>query len=220
MLPKRFTFSMNAATTTGYVVAGTTTSASALVATGSLMNASGGVGTPDIPRRVAIYATYAASGTTLTVAGFDRRGYPVSEAITCPGGSTGTIVAGTIDFMTASSFTISAGATGGILSVGTATNAGLPWVIFDYQNPPEPDLAVAVTYSSSANMAASLLYTYDNVFSTTVLEHQAATFTATTMNAATGNTVGVLTVPAVAARLYFTNYSTGTAQVTFLQAGR
>ena len=102
-----------------------TPTAGALTLNGSL--ASGGIATPDVPRRVLITTTGNESSRTFTITGTNWSNSVISETITGPNATTGQSV---LDYKTVTSITISGNAANA-LTVGTSGVASSPWVRFD-----------------------------------------------------------------------------------------
>lgn len=114
----------------GTATTGTTT----LTATGALVTA--GVATMDVPRTIRITASIDLSTTTFTIKGTDGYGQPQTAAIAGPTGNTlgntGSYRDTLTAFKTASSFTITAAASGiatTTLEIGSANSFGLPYVL-------------------------------------------------------------------------------------------
>lgn len=118
-----------------YSASGTaTTGSTTLTATGALVTSS--VGTMDVPRTLRITASVNLSTTTFTVAGTDGYGKRMTHSWLGPTGdtlgNTGSYTDSLVAFKTASSFTITAAATGiatTAVMIGTANGFGLPYVL-------------------------------------------------------------------------------------------
>lgn len=124
--PSKVSLQLAAADADGYAQAQAPAAAGDLNLNGALV--AGGVGTPDVPRRVLITAAADESGKIFTVYGTNYSGNPQSEDVVGPNAGT---AATTQDFKTVTGVAIN-GAAAGNVQVGTNGVASTPWVLDNF----------------------------------------------------------------------------------------
>lgn len=112
----------------GICLSQTPTSGTALTINGAL--ASGGVATLDYARRVLFTTGSEAAQRTIAITGTDWAGNPISETVTIPASTAGT-VASVLDYKTVTSLVPAGGGFTAALTVGTNGVAASSWVRMD-----------------------------------------------------------------------------------------
>lgn len=210
MRPIFITKQMTAAVTTA-VCASQSPGAGAITINGTL--ASGGVATFTTQRQVIITSGGNDSGISFTITGTNDNNVVISETIT--GANVGAATS-TIDFLTVTSITHT-GSVAGTLTAGTnGVGCTHPIPLAHYQTPFNVSLALEFP---TAGSTATVQYTYDDVFSLSVIQSNGLRWTdMSSLTSKTTDTDGSLTAPVAAVRMKIT---TGTAPVTLTvrQAG-
>lgn len=162
MHPIVSTVTIIAAVANGYAQAQAVAGAAPLVLNGTLVT--GGVGTPDAPRRVIITSGGNDSGIKFVINGTARPemgGSALSETVA---GTNGGVAASTNDFATVTSITT----TGGVattVTAGTNNVASGPWVPWDTtQHGTEFQVSCVGYVISGGAINWGVDYTYDDVF--------------------------------------------------------
>lgn len=192
-----------------------------VTATGGTLSMSGalvaaGVATIDIPRHLAIQCTGNNSARTFTIAGTDRYGQTIEEAITGPNNAT---VVGTKNFKTVTSVSVN-GALSGDVNVGTSDSFETAWWPTDHRGPNEFNIGIGAAPSGS-NFPFKVQHTFDDVQAAGFVEGDAETFDhadfATGRKEADYN--GSQQFPVTAMRLSVDSFTTGTLNFSLIQMG-
>lgn len=205
------TVSIGVADDDGYAQTQTPLAAGNLTLNGALV--SGGVGTPDAPRRVSITSAGNDSGRTFTVYGTSNAApsIAISEAVT---GANAGAAATTQDFATVTRIAVDA-ATAGAVIAGTNSTASSPWIPLDNYVPPMQ--VVATGYVMSGGPTYQMDYTNDDVYGTwlpsSVPFPRAQAWPSLTGKTGTAN--AVIDQPVRAVRLTLTDV--GSCQLSILQ---
>jgi hypothetical protein len=182
---------------------------------------SGGVGTYDIARRVAITSAGADTGRTFTVTGTDRYGRALSEAVTGPGA--GLTVYSTSDFLTVTQIAVDA-ATAGAITVGQGDKVSSQWFPLDRRNAENLGFGIVVT----GTINYTVEHTYEDPFSAMVgVQPNAGTpspvltpFAHSVVAAKTANQDGsYVGIPPTAVRVTINSYSNGATLVGSFSPG-
>lgn len=129
MNPVRVSLNPAAASANNIAQSQTPTSGTALTLNGSTV--SGGVATLDIPRRVLLTFGNEASNRTLTVTGTDRNGNVISEILSVPSGTGGTVYTQQ-DLKTVTSLLPLGGGWTAAVTVGTNAVASTQWFVREW----------------------------------------------------------------------------------------
>lgn len=165
-------------------------------------------------RRVIITSAGNDSGITFTLTGTNSTGNPIRDVVT--GANVGAAVSN-YDFVTVTSIIPSANTTAAV-TAGTNTTGSTTWIRCNYQITPF-EIGMAVVVAGTINYTVE--YTYDAIESAGALQSPSSVPTAwphPQFTAKTANADGTLDNPLNAVRLTI-NSGTGTATLTFIQAG-
>lgn len=184
--------------------------AGALTLNGAL--ASGGVATLAAAQRVLITSAGNDSGHTFTITGTNASKDVISETITGP--NTGTVTS-VLDYLTVTSITISAAATGAI-TVGGGQIGSSPWVRLDDWDAGAIILQVSV--SGTINCTAQTSSDDPNSPWNPVLPANMTWLSVSGLTAITASTQGAITSAPLWVRLLL-NSGSGSATLTVVQSG-
>lgn len=204
---KTVTFTMAAADRNGVSVSQTSTGGTDLTITGAL--ATGGVAYFTTPRHASIYSAADVSGVTFTVAGTDRFGNAITDAIAGPDTTPDTNT-GVKNFATITQVALS-GALSNAVEVGSANKAETQWI------PLNQDTAVGtaqIKYSTSGALNFDLQATSDDVQAAGFQENDAVVNSLATGNASTRTTDAGY---AAAVRVGITSHTAEGFTVTLMQ---
>jgi hypothetical protein len=210
MRPIFITKQLAAAAATGVCIS-QSPGAGAIVLNGALVT--GGVATFPTQRQVIITSGGNDSGISFTIFGTNDNGVAISETLT--GGNVG-VATSTIDFLTVTSITHTGSVAGTITSGTNGVGCTHPIPLAHYKTPFNVSCALEFPTSGST---ATVQYTYDDVFSFSVIQSNGLRWTdMTSLTSKTTDTDGSLVAPVAAVRMKIT---TGTAPVTLTvrQAG-
>jgi hypothetical protein len=186
-------------------------SAGALTLNGALVTS--GVATLSPARRVIVTTIGDSSGITWTVVGTDREGSALTE--TFAGGGAGVAAVSTQDFLTVTSITASAAATGNV-TAGTNSQASSAWAILD-RFPTDWSVGLACNVLSGSP-TWDIEFTYDNLWNLPSGATFARVVTFATMQGLTMAAQGALPFPVFAVRHKLT--VVGGVQTTVNQQGQ
>lgn len=210
MRPIFVTKQLAAAVSTG-ICTSQSPGAGAITLNGSLVT--GGVANLTTQRQVIITSGGNDSGISFTITGTNDNNIVISETIT---GANAGAATSTVNFLTVTSITH----TGSVASTVTAGTNGVgctaPIPLAHYQTPFNVSLALEFP---TAGSTATVQYTYDDVFSLSVVQSNSLRWTdITSLTSKSSDADGSLTAPVAAVRMKIT---TGTAPVTLTvrQAG-
>lgn len=206
MRPQTVAVTMDALDRNGICAAQTPSGAGNLTIAGAL--ATGGVATMDVARHVAIYSDADESGETFTITGTDRNGAALTETITGPDTTT---VAGSRNFLTVTQVATDGAGTGNI-EVGTYDSMETKWYQADRYSHKG---SYAVGLSSSADLTYTFEYTLDDIQDADFTEYGAVDFE--DLGPKTVESSSALDAPIEAYRMSLTNFTSGTATLTFHQ---
>lgn len=153
-----FTKALVAASANNIALSQTPVSGTPLTINGS--TASAGVATLDTQRRVLLTFGSEAAQRTLVVTGTNDSGNPISETLTIPATSPGTI-ATLQDFLTVTSMVPAGGGWSAAVTVGTNTTGSTPWNVVNNQIDPTIIQVMGTVLSGSATW--SIEYTYATI---------------------------------------------------------
>lgn len=152
--PSVISLQLAAASANSYALSQKPLAAGNLILNGALVVS--GVGTPDVPRRVAIASDANDAGRTFTIKGIAQGGSPISETVAGPNAGT---VSSLLDYATITSIAVDA-ATAGNITAGTNATASTPWVLHSFLTS-SWNLSVAVHVSGAA-VTYQVEHTYDD----------------------------------------------------------
>lgn len=210
MRPIFITKQLAAAVSTG-ICTSQSPGAGAITLNGSLV--SGGVANLVTQRQVIITSGGNDSGITFTITGTNDNGVAISETIT---GANAGVATSTIDFYTVTSITHTGSVAGTLTSGTNGVGCTHPIPLGQYVSPFNTSLALEFP---TAGSTATVQYTYDDVFSLSVVQSNGLRWTSvSSLTDKTTDSDGSLTAPVAAVRMKIT---AGTAPVTITvrQAG-
>ena len=165
------------------------------------------------PQHVTVTVTSNESGETFTVAGTDRYGATISEALAGPNN---TVVVGSKNFATVTSITGTADATG--VTAGVNGTAESQWYILNYRGS-DFNVGFGVDLSTSASLTYGVEHTYYDFYNNTYVEDGPPEFTHGSVTGETTAQFGDYTSPPTAIRLVITAYTSGTANLRVVKSG-
>lgn len=179
-----------------------------------------GVGTFDIPRRVAIASGGADSGRTFTITGTDRYGRAMTEALAGPASAT---VLSVNDFLTVTQIAVDA-ATAGAITAGQGDKVSTQWLPVDRRNAENLGFNIVVT----GTINYTVEHTYEDPFTPGVGVLPAAGLAAFSLTpyahasiaAQTSNKDGsYVGIPITAVRVTINSYTNGATLVANFAPG-
>jgi hypothetical protein len=210
MRPIFVTKQLAAAASTG-ICTSQSPGAGAITLNGSLVTA--GVANLTTQRLVIITSAGNDSGISFTITGTNDNNIVISETIT---GANAGIATSTVNFLTVTGITHTGTVAGAITAGTSGVGATAPIPLAHYETPFNVSCALEFP---TAGSTATVQYTYDDVFSLSVIQSNGLRWTdMSSLTSKTTDTDGSLTAPVAAVRLKIT---TGTAPVTLTvrQAG-
>jgi len=170
--------------------------------------ATAGVATLDIPRHIVIDSDGAESTVTFTIYGTDRYGLPISEVLV--GADHAANSTSVKNYKTITRIARDKSNVGNVI-IGTANSFEGEWIPVEHH---ATNTSVQVD-TSSTGFTHTVQYTHESPWDA----DETTLFGTVFYEACTGDKAAAITVPCTAVRLVVTGYSSGSAELSVLQAG-